>query len=191
MLSPITFKKLQKDLNEERCKDGGSNWKSGSVRTDKENKYNWRIWIEVCPFNHGGSYFNSNILLRVCFQLKHLMVKILVLVGMELHGSKERGANKNEDNNRNSSDDCSKRWCWFSQILYSFLFLSSIQQPYPFRLHSWYDALRREFNFGYGYVSVLAIKLLEEGFDLQGHLQALRRHYFMEAAGWVRHVPFC
>jgi len=135
MLSPITFKKLQKDLNEERCKDGGSNWKSGSVRTDKENKYNWRIWIEVCPFNHGGSYFNSNILLRVCFQLKHLMVKILVLVGMELHGSKERGANKNEDNNRNNNDDCSKRWCWFSQILSSFLFLSSIQQPYPFRLH--------------------------------------------------------
>jgi len=38
---------------------------------------------------------------------------------------------------------------------------------------------------------VLAIKLLEEGFGLQGHLQALRRHYSMEAAGWVPHVPFC
>jgi hypothetical protein len=37
----------------------------------------------------------------------------------------------------------------------------------------------------YKYVSRLAIKLLEEGFDLQGHLQALRRYYFMESADWA------
>ena len=162
MLSPITFKKLQKVLNEERCKDGGSNWKSGSVRTEKENKYNWRSWIEVCPFNLGGSYFNSNIL----FQLKHLMVKIPVLVGMELHGSKERGANKNEDNNKNNNDDCSK--CWFSQIPSSFLFLGSIQQPYPFRLHC-NDCSKRWCRFSQILSSFLFLSSIQQPYTFRLH----------------------
>ncbi|BBH05401.1 Spc97 / Spc98 family of spindle pole body component [Prunus dulcis] len=35
------------------------------------------------------------------------------------------------------------------------------------------------------YVSKLTIKLLEEGFDLQEHLLALRRYHFMELADWA------
>ncbi|GMP91834.1 hypothetical protein CsSME_00042339 [Camellia sinensis var. sinensis] len=38
---------------------------------------------------------------------------------------------------------------------------------------------------GYRYVSKLTIKLLEEGFDLQEHLLALRRYHFMELADWA------
>lgn len=45
--------------------------------------------------------------------------------------------------------------------------------------------LLQEILLQYKYVSRLAIKLLEEGFDLQGHLQALRRYYFMESADWA------
>lgn len=37
----------------------------------------------------------------------------------------------------------------------------------------------------YKYVSKLTIKLLEEGFDLQEHLLALRRYHFMELADWA------
>ncbi|THF98185.1 hypothetical protein TEA_014657 [Camellia sinensis var. sinensis] len=37
----------------------------------------------------------------------------------------------------------------------------------------------------YRYVSKLTIKLLEEGFDLQEHLLALRRYHFMELADWA------
>lgn len=45
--------------------------------------------------------------------------------------------------------------------------------------------LLQEILLQYKYVSRLAIKLLEKGFDLQGHLQALRRYYFMESADWA------
>lgn len=45
--------------------------------------------------------------------------------------------------------------------------------------------LLQEILLQYKYVSRLAIKLLEEGFDLHGHLQALRRYYFMESADWA------
>lgn len=37
----------------------------------------------------------------------------------------------------------------------------------------------------YRYVSKLTIKILEEGFDLKGHLLALRRYHFMELADWA------
>ncbi|KAJ0982585.1 hypothetical protein J5N97_010840 [Dioscorea zingiberensis] len=37
----------------------------------------------------------------------------------------------------------------------------------------------------YNYVSNFTIKLLEEGFDLHGHLLALRRYHFMELADWA------
>uniref|UniRef100_A0A0D9W8B2 Gamma-tubulin complex component n=1 Tax=Leersia perrieri TaxID=77586 RepID=A0A0D9W8B2_9ORYZ len=37
----------------------------------------------------------------------------------------------------------------------------------------------------YKYVSSFTMKLLEEGFDLCGHLQALRRYHFMEMADWA------
>ncbi|KAF9613262.1 hypothetical protein IFM89_006761 [Coptis chinensis] len=37
----------------------------------------------------------------------------------------------------------------------------------------------------YEYISDFSIMLLEEGFDLQGHLLALRRYYFMEFADWA------
>lgn len=37
----------------------------------------------------------------------------------------------------------------------------------------------------YWYVSKLTIKILEEGFDLTGHLLALRRYHFMELADWA------
>lgn len=37
----------------------------------------------------------------------------------------------------------------------------------------------------YEYVSSLTMKLLEEGFDLCGHLLALRRYHFMEQADWA------
>ncbi|KAL5216817.1 hypothetical protein ABZP36_008218 [Zizania latifolia] len=37
----------------------------------------------------------------------------------------------------------------------------------------------------YKYVSSFTMKLLEEGFDLCGHLQALRRYHFMELADWA------
>ncbi|KAJ4833861.1 hypothetical protein Tsubulata_035727 [Turnera subulata] len=45
--------------------------------------------------------------------------------------------------------------------------------------------LVQEILLQYKYVSKLAIKLLEEGFDLQEHLLALRRYYFMESADWA------
>ncbi|XP_039139788.1 uncharacterized protein LOC120277109 isoform X2 [Dioscorea cayenensis subsp. rotundata] len=37
----------------------------------------------------------------------------------------------------------------------------------------------------YNYVSNFTIKLLEQGFDLHGHLLALRRYHFMELADWA------
>ncbi|XP_019054445.1 PREDICTED: uncharacterized protein LOC104604116 isoform X2 [Nelumbo nucifera] len=43
----------------------------------------------------------------------------------------------------------------------------------------------QEILLQYRYVSSLTIKLLEEGFDLQEHLLALRRYHFMELADWA------
>ncbi|XP_050370751.1 uncharacterized protein LOC126788785 [Argentina anserina] len=43
----------------------------------------------------------------------------------------------------------------------------------------------QEIMFQYKYVSKLTIKLLEEGFELQEHLLALRRYHFMELADWA------
>lgn len=37
----------------------------------------------------------------------------------------------------------------------------------------------------YDYISRFAVKMLEKGFDLQGHLSALKRYYFMELADWA------
>ncbi|KAK6235334.1 Gamma tubulin complex component [Theobroma cacao] len=45
--------------------------------------------------------------------------------------------------------------------------------------------LLQEILLQYNYVSKLTIKLLEEGFDLQEHLLALRRYHFMELADWA------
>ncbi|KAF6169810.1 hypothetical protein GIB67_034202 [Kingdonia uniflora] len=43
----------------------------------------------------------------------------------------------------------------------------------------------QEILLQYNYVSNFTIKLLEEGFDLQEHLLALRRYHFMEFADWA------
>ncbi|XP_058105806.1 uncharacterized protein LOC131249199 isoform X2 [Magnolia sinica] len=43
----------------------------------------------------------------------------------------------------------------------------------------------QEIFLQYKYVSDFTIKLLEEGFDLQGHLSALRHYHFMELADWA------
>ncbi|XP_074351166.1 uncharacterized protein LOC141690318 isoform X2 [Apium graveolens] len=45
--------------------------------------------------------------------------------------------------------------------------------------------LLEEILLQYRYVSKLTIKVLEEGFDLQGQLLALRRYHFMELADWA------
>ncbi|KAJ7964835.1 Gamma-tubulin complex component [Quillaja saponaria] len=45
--------------------------------------------------------------------------------------------------------------------------------------------LLQEIVLQYKYVSRLTIKFLEEGFDLQEHLMALRRYHFMEVADWA------
>lgn len=45
--------------------------------------------------------------------------------------------------------------------------------------------LLQEILLQYWYVSKLTIKILEEGFDLTGHLLALRRYHFMELADWA------
>ncbi|KAK3031800.1 hypothetical protein RJ639_036952 [Escallonia herrerae] len=45
--------------------------------------------------------------------------------------------------------------------------------------------LLEEILLQYTYVSKLTIKLLEEGFNLQQHLLALRRYHFMELADWA------
>ncbi|XP_071912520.1 uncharacterized protein [Coffea arabica] len=45
--------------------------------------------------------------------------------------------------------------------------------------------LWEEILLQYKYVSRLTLKLLEEGFDLQEHLLALRRYHFMELADWA------
>ncbi|KAF3439512.1 hypothetical protein FNV43_RR17790 [Rhamnella rubrinervis] len=45
--------------------------------------------------------------------------------------------------------------------------------------------LLQEIMLQYKYVSRLTIRLLEEGFDLQDHLLALRRYHFMELADWA------
>nr|XP_011463187.1 PREDICTED: gamma-tubulin complex component 6 isoform X2 [Fragaria vesca subsp. vesca] len=45
--------------------------------------------------------------------------------------------------------------------------------------------LLQEIMLQYKYVSKLTINLLEEGFDLQEHLLALRRYHFMELADWA------
>ncbi|GAA0143958.1 non-motor microtubule binding protein [Lithospermum erythrorhizon] len=42
-----------------------------------------------------------------------------------------------------------------------------------------------EVSLQYRYVSNLTIKFLQEGFDLQEHLLALRRYHFMEVADWA------
>ncbi|KAG8083047.1 hypothetical protein GUJ93_ZPchr0014g46776 [Zizania palustris] len=43
----------------------------------------------------------------------------------------------------------------------------------------------QEVMLQYKYVSSFTMKLLEDGFDLRGHLQALRRYHFMELADWA------
>ncbi|KAF0893392.1 hypothetical protein E2562_024212 [Oryza meyeriana var. granulata] len=43
----------------------------------------------------------------------------------------------------------------------------------------------QEILLQYKYVSSFTMKLLEEGFDLCGHLQALRHYHFMELADWA------
>ncbi|KAB2028136.1 hypothetical protein ES319_D05G078600v1 [Gossypium barbadense] len=45
--------------------------------------------------------------------------------------------------------------------------------------------LLQEILLQYNYVSKLTIKILEEGFDLQEHLLALRQYHFMELADWA------
>ncbi|KAJ8568365.1 hypothetical protein K7X08_027898 [Anisodus acutangulus] len=45
--------------------------------------------------------------------------------------------------------------------------------------------LLEEILLQYKYLSKLTIKLLEEGFNLQEHLLALRRYHFMELADWA------
>ncbi|KAL4333988.1 hypothetical protein GQ457_07G035970 [Hibiscus cannabinus] len=45
--------------------------------------------------------------------------------------------------------------------------------------------LLQEILLQYNYVSKLTIKILEEAFDLQEHLLALRRYHFMELADWA------
>ncbi|CAN6691923.1 unnamed protein product [Malus baccata var. baccata] len=54
--------------------------------------------------------------------------------------------------------------------------------PLDFIIHK---CLLQEIMLQYKYVSKLTIKLLEEGFDLQEHLLALRRYHFMELADWA------
>ncbi|XP_068650902.1 uncharacterized protein [Aristolochia californica] len=43
----------------------------------------------------------------------------------------------------------------------------------------------QEILLQYKYISSFTIKVLEEGFDLRGHLLALRRYHFMELADWA------
>ncbi|XP_038891620.1 gamma-tubulin complex component 6 isoform X2 [Benincasa hispida] len=54
--------------------------------------------------------------------------------------------------------------------------------PLDFVIHK---CLVQEIILQYTYVSKLTVKLLDEGFDLQGHLHALRRYHFMELADWA------
>ncbi|XVE59725.1 hypothetical protein DITRI_Ditri05aG0069400 [Diplodiscus trichospermus] len=59
---------------------------------------------------------------------------------------------------------------------------SSFEIPLDFVIDK---CLLQEILLQYKYVSKLTIKLLEEGFDLQEHLLALRRYHFMELADWA------
>lgn len=54
--------------------------------------------------------------------------------------------------------------------------------PLDFVIHK---CLVQEIILQYTYVSKLTVKLLDEGFDLRGHLLALRRYHFMELADWA------
>ncbi|XP_008457080.2 uncharacterized protein LOC103496848 [Cucumis melo] len=54
--------------------------------------------------------------------------------------------------------------------------------PLDFVIHK---CLVQEIMLQYTYVSKLTVKLLDEGFDLRGHLLALRRYHFMEMADWA------
>ncbi|XP_022153772.1 uncharacterized protein LOC111021210 isoform X2 [Momordica charantia] len=64
------------------------------------------------------------------------------------------------------------------RLSYSGLF----ELPLDFVIHK---CLIQEIILQYTYVSKLTIKLLDEGFDLRGHLLALRRYHFMELADWA------
>ncbi|XVF74370.1 hypothetical protein PTKIN_Ptkin13bG0105200 [Pterospermum kingtungense] len=59
---------------------------------------------------------------------------------------------------------------------------STFEMPLDFVIDK---CLLQEILLQYNYVSKLTIKLLEEGFDLQEHLLALRRYHFMEFADWA------
>ncbi|KAK1591885.1 hypothetical protein Q3G72_015278 [Acer saccharum] len=61
-------------------------------------------------------------------------------------------------------------------------FLAVFEIPLEFIIDK---CLLQEILLQYNYVSKLTIKLLEEGFDLHGHLMALRRYHFMELADWA------
>ncbi|KAL5765353.1 hypothetical protein ACOSP7_015970 [Xanthoceras sorbifolium] len=61
-------------------------------------------------------------------------------------------------------------------------FLAVFEIPLEFIIDK---CLLQEILLQYNYVSKLTIKLLEEGFDLHGHLLALRRYHFMELADWA------
>ncbi|XP_022995328.1 uncharacterized protein LOC111490907 isoform X1 [Cucurbita maxima] len=58
----------------------------------------------------------------------------------------------------------------------------SFELPLDYVIHK---CLVQEIILQYTYVSKLTIKLLDEGFDLQEHLLALRRYHFMELADWA------
>ncbi|XP_039065159.1 gamma-tubulin complex component 6-like [Hibiscus syriacus] len=60
--------------------------------------------------------------------------------------------------------------------------LSTFEIPLDFVIDK---CLLQEILLQYNYVSKLTIKILEEGFDLQEHLLALRRYHFMELADWA------
>lgn len=59
---------------------------------------------------------------------------------------------------------------------------STFEMPLDFVIDK---CLLQEILLQYNYVSKLTIKLLEEGFDLQEHLIALRQYHFMEIADWA------
>ncbi|KAF5735464.1 hypothetical protein HS088_TW15G00970 [Tripterygium wilfordii] len=61
-------------------------------------------------------------------------------------------------------------------------FSTTFEMPLDFIVDK---CLLQEILLQYNYVSKLTIKLLEDGFDLQEHLLALRRYHFMEFADWA------
>ncbi|KAL5576039.1 hypothetical protein UlMin_017738 [Ulmus minor] len=60
--------------------------------------------------------------------------------------------------------------------------LAKFEMPLDFIIDK---CLFQEIMLQYKYISKLTIKLLEEEFDLQEHLLALRRYHFMEFADWA------